>query len=184
MQVSWQLHCLALDIGNYGYAARSSKEAKLRRQVRSQVQLGNERRENARARLEMIARPNGRNPDGVVGLVERSTQGSRVAATLGWRSKSRWDLPTRRQHAARESQSAFTSRRFEVENFARHIPNKSLGTRLWGFPTLNRFNDSTIQRFNDSTIQRFNDSTIQRFNDSAIQRFNDSTIQRFSDSTL
>ena len=71
-----------------------------------------DQRENARPRWEMIARLKGRNPDGVVGLVERSTQGSRVAATLGWRSKSRWDLPTRRQHAAPESQSPFTSRRF------------------------------------------------------------------------
>ena len=56
--------------------------------------------ENARPRLEMIARLNGRNPDGVVGLVERSTQGSRAAATRGWRSKSRWDLLTGRQHSA------------------------------------------------------------------------------------
>ena len=69
----------------------------------------------------MIARLNGRNPDGVVGLVARLTQGSRAAATPGWRSKSRWDLPTRRQHAAPKSPSASTSGRFEVEDFVKHI---------------------------------------------------------------
>ena len=33
-----------------------------------------------------------RNPVGVGGLFGRLTQGSRVATTLGWRAKSRWDL--------------------------------------------------------------------------------------------